>query len=245
MAISLKKLKKKHYNIFLVYIIMPGKRSAPKKSKDRKQDHRLKKLEQLVLKTIENKQINYHNLALAISSSGVVDNAFLQVKVGPDDGAAQGDTARIGNSITLLRQQYRLNFEGLTSAVEGWNQMRCIIAEPLDGNQALVLADVLQYSSYATYEDLVFASPYTTKTATNRRYKIHMDKTFTLNQYQNIAKTLKYDVRWKNGKLVEFAGPGSEQVPTNHNMSIMFISDSTAAAHPKVSYSVRSTYKDA
>ena len=216
-----------------------------KKRTDAKQNKRIKALESMVMKTIENKQINYSNVALGISSSGVVDNAFLQVRVGPDDGAAQGDTARIGNSITLLRQQYRFHFEGLTAATEGWNNMRCIIAEPLDGNQPLVLADVLLYSNYTTHADLVFASPYTTKTATNRRYKIHMDKSFVLNQYKDISRVIKFDVKWKNGKLVEFAGPGTEQIPTNHNMSIMFISDSTAAAHPSVSYSVRSTYKDA
>lgn len=224
---------------------MPLKKAFKKRSKDKKQDQRIKALESMVMKTIENKQVNYHNIDLAISSTGVVDNAFLQVKVGPDDGAAQGDTARIGNSLTLLRQQYRMNFEGLASISEGWNQIRVLICEPLDGNQPLLLSDVLQYTNYTTYQDLIFAGPYTTKTNTNRRYKIHMDKTFTLNQYKDIVKNVRFDVRWKNGKLVEFAGPGSEQIPTNHNMSIMFISDSTAASHPKVSYSVRSTYKDA
>lgn len=221
------------------------KKSGKKRSKDKKQDSRIRELEQFVYKTIENKQVNYSNSSLSISSSGVVDNAFLQVKVGPDDGAAQGDTARIGNSITLLRQQYRMCFEGLNATTEGWNQIRVLIAEPLDGNQPLVLGDLLQYTNYTTHGDLVFASPYTTKTATNRRYKIHMDKTFTLNQYKDIVKVIKYDVKWKGGKLVEFEGPGTEQIPTNHNMSILFMSDSTAAAHPKVSYSVRSTYKDA
>lgn len=222
-----------------------GMKSA--KSKDAKQDKRIKALENMVLKTLENKQVNYNN-NLSVTSSGVNDNAFLQVRVGPDDGAAQGDTARIGNTITLYRQQYRFNFIGLNPDLGGdrWNQMRCIIAEPLDGNQPLVLADLLQYPSYALYGGLVFASPYTTKTATNRRYKIHMDRSFELNATAKGAiKVIKHDVKWKNGKLVEFAGPGTEQVPTNHNMTIVFISDSGAIAHPQVEYSVRSTYKDA
>lgn len=226
---------------------MPGKRSAPKKSKDKKQDKRLKALESMVYKTLENKQINYNN-NLSITSSGVNDNSFLQVRVGPDDGAVQGDTARIGNSITLMRQQYRFNFLGLNPETLGdrWNQLRCIIAEPLDGNQPLVLSDLLQYSSYALYGGQVFASPYTTKTATNRRYRIHMDKTFELNATaKGATKVIKHDVRWRNGKVVEFAGPGTEQVPTNHNMTIVFISDSGSALHPSCAYSVRSTYKDA
>ena len=213
-----------------------------------KNTQRLKALESLVYKTIENKQVNYKNVNLNISSSGVVDNAFLLVKVGPDDGSQTGDTARIGNSITLMRQQYRLNFVGLnpdTVLNDRWNQIRCIIAEPLDGNQPLVLSDILEYSNYSLYGGLVFTSSYTTKTATNRRYKIHMDKSFELNATaKGATKVIKEDVKWKNGKEIEFAGPGTEQIPTNHNMSLLFISDSGSSLHPQVSYSVRSTYKD-
>lgn len=227
---------------------MPIKRKRlGKKRTDAKQNKRIKSLEDMVYKTLENKQVNYNN-NLNIASTGVNDNAFLQVKVGPDDGAAQGDTARIGNSITLYRQQYRFNFLGLNPDMVGdrWNQIRCIIAEPLDGNQPLVLSDLLQYSNYGIYGAMVFASPYTTKTATNRRYKIHMDRSFELNATaKGATKVIKHDVNWRKGKLVEFAGPGAEQVPTNHNMTIVFISDSGSALHPSCAYSVRSTYKDA
>jgi len=228
---------------------MPFKRKFRKKRTDAKQNKRLKSLENMVYKTLENKQVNYTNTNLNINSTGVVDNAFLQVKVGPDDGAVRGDPARIGNSITLYKQQYRFNFVGLnpdTVLNDRWNQVRCIIAEPLDGNQPLTLADVLEYDSYILYNNLVFTSSYTTKTATNRRYKIHMDKTFELNATaKGATRVIKHDVKWKKGKVVEFAGPGTEQIPTNHNMSIMFISDSGSPLHPTVSYMVRSTYKDA
>lgn len=228
---------------------MPYKRKFRKKRTDAKQNKRLKSLENMVYKTLENKQVNYTNSNLNISSTGVVDNAFLQVKVGPDDGANRGDPARIGNSITLYRQQYRFNFVGLnpdTVVNDRWNQVRCIIAEPLDGNQPLTLGDVLEYDSYILYSNLVFTSAYTTKTATNRRYKIHMDKTFELNATaKGATRVIKHDVKWKKGKVVEFAGPGTEQIPTNHNMSIMFISDSGSVLHPTCSYMVRSTYKDA
>ena len=53
------------------------------KAKDAKQDKRLKALESMVMKTIENKQINYNN-NLNLTSSGVNDNSFLQVRVGAD-----------------------------------------------------------------------------------------------------------------------------------------------------------------
>ncbi len=219
-----------------------------KKRTDAKQDKRLKSLENMVYKTLENKQINYNN-NLLITSTPIVDNQFLQVRVGPDDGQTRGDTARIGNSITLYRQQYRFSFNGLnpdTVLNDRWNQVRCIIAEPLDGNQPLILSDLLQYSNYSIYGALVFASPYTTKTNTNRRYKIHMDKSFELNATaKGATKIVKHDVKWKKGKVVEFAGPGTEQIPTNHNMTVVFISDSGSALHPAVSFAVRSTYKDA
>lgn len=229
---------------------MPSKKSGRgKRRTDAKQNKRLKTLENMVYKTLENKQVNYENTNLNISSSGVNDNAFLQVQVGPDDGANRGDPARIGNSITLYRQQYRMSFLGLnpdTLLNDRWNQVRCLIVEPLDGNQPLVISDVLQYPSYPLYGNMVFASPYTTKTNTNRRYKIHMDKTFELNATaRGATRVVKYDARWKKGKVVEFAGPGTEQIPTNHNMSILFISDSGSLPHPSVSYAVRSTYKDA
>ena len=218
-----------------------------KKRTDAKQNKRLKTLENMVYKTLENKQINYNN-NISITSSGVNDNQFLQVKVGVDDGTVRGDTARIGNSVTLYRQQYRFNFLGLNPETLGdrWNQIRCIIAEPLDGNQPLLLSDLLEYSSYALYGGQVFASPYTTKTNTNRRYKIHMDKSIELNATaKGATRVIKHDVRWKKGKVVEFAGPGTEQIPTNHSMSILFVSDSGSALHPSCAYSVRSTYKDA
>ncbi len=102
---------------------MPYKRKFRKRrSTDAKQNKRLKSLENMVYKTLENKQVNYNN-NLNLTSSGVNDNAFLQVRVGPDDGAIQGDTARIGNSITLYRQQYRFNFLGLNPDMAGdrWN----------------------------------------------------------------------------------------------------------------------------
>ena len=60
-----------------------------KKRTDAKQNKRIKSLEQMVYKTLENKQVNYNN-NLNLTSSGVNDNAFLQVKVGPDDGVQQG-----------------------------------------------------------------------------------------------------------------------------------------------------------
>lgn len=207
-----------------------------------------KENKKMINKTIENKQINYDNVDLAVSSAGVVDNSFLKVTQGAGDGDAQSSTARIGNSVTLMRQQYCFSLDGLnpdTLLHDRWNHFRIIIAEPLDGNQALTLADVLQYPVYADSGTLVFSSPYTTKTSTNRRYKIHYDRSFELNATaKGATRTIRKLVKWgKTGKVVNFDGNSAS--PTDHNMSILFISDSGTLPHPNVSYSVRSTYKDA
>lgn len=207
-----------------------------------------KQTKKLVNKTMENYQVNYHNTNLAITSGGVNDNQFLRVTQGTADGTGVPSAARKGNQITLMRQQYRFNFIGTNPDTVGndrWNQIRVIIAESTDGNQPLLLADILEFDSYTLYGGLVFSSGYTTKTSTNRNYKIHMDKSFELNATaKGATKVIKFDAKWgKTGKVVDFDGNSFD--PTNHNMSILFISDSGVIQHPFVSYSVRSTYKDA
>lgn len=221
-----------------------------KKSTDAKQNQRLKKLENMVLKTMENKQTEYLNTGLNIPSTSVRDGQFLQLTQGVADGnvtvggITQG--ARIGNSITLLRQQFNIDItqNGNVAPIDDWNRMRILIVEALDGNQPILINDVLEYSNYAVHGDLVFASPYTTKTATNRRYKVCYDKTVELNyRSKGASRVLKYIRKYKNGKVVEFND--NTAIPTNHQMTLLFISDSAAIPHPQASYSVRSTYKDA
>lgn len=66
---------------------MPYKRKFRKRrSTDAKQNKRIKSLENMVYKTIENKQVNY-NTNTNITSSGYIANSFLRVRVGPEDGA--------------------------------------------------------------------------------------------------------------------------------------------------------------
>ena len=227
---------------------MPPKgKSKGKGRKDRKQDARIKKLESLVLKTIENKQVNYHATNQSITSAGYETGSFLRTSAGAEDGNQLGDPARIGNSITLMQQKVCMNFTG--SSTDTYNQIRCLLVESLDGNAPLSLNDVLEYGSYTLYGSLVFASPYTTRTNTNRRYKVHMDKSFVLSGLPTKggvppSKVIKHNIKFKNGKVIEFEGPGSVN-PTNHRLTILIISDSVSASHPILDYATRSTYKDA
>ena len=224
------------------------RRPVARKRVDKAQNQRIRSLEKFVYKTIENKQVNYANTGgNNISTAGYVGSQFLSLDTGPEDGAALGDEARIGNSITLMSQDIRCYMT--QSTTDTYNRVRMIIVESVDGNESLAIDDVLLYGDYSTHGQLVFNSPYTTKTDTNKRYKIHMDKTFELNSYaQGASKVITHKVKYRQnkspGKVLEYDGPG-EVNANNHRLSVMWISDSAEATHPIVYYSVRSTYKDA
>lgn len=206
-----------------------------------------KQVKKMVNKTIENKQVNYVDTNRSITTASYNTGGFLSTSVGAEDGTTLGSAARIGNSITLMSQKFNFNF--IASSTDTFNQMRLLLVESMDGNQALSIGDILQYGSYALYGGLVFASPYTTKTATNRRYKIHMDKSFTISGLPSKGgvspvKIIKHTIKWKNGKVLEYDGTGAVS-PNNHRISLIVISDSASATHPSMSYSARATYKDA
>lgn len=219
-----------------------AKRSFAKKSVDKKQSSRIKKLESFVYKTLENKQINYSQ-SLNVSSAGTATYPFISLRQGTGDGSAYPSDARIGNSITLMSQRLDMNLVGETAQ---WNQIRVILAESVDGNTSLALSDILEYSNYAIEGDLVFVSPYTTKTSTNKRYKIHLDRLFELHGTGDAGKAtaqIHKVVSYKGGKVVNFDDNGVE--PTNHKLQLFCISDSASISHPTVKYNMRSTYKDA
>lgn len=220
---------------------MPPKKGYKKRKvrKDKKQDQRLKKLESMLYKTVENKQVDYIQ-DLSISTAGTATYPLLRVSQGVEDGDQVGDNARIGNNITLMKEMCDMNFIGEGG---GFNQIRVLIVESTDGATNLAISDVLKYSSFALHGDRVFVSPYTTKTSTNRRYKVHMDKVFELNVNKN-TKQIHFRKSYKNGKVIEFNDNVSSN-PTSRQQHIFIISDSAVAPHPTCKYAWRSTYKDA
>lgn len=206
-----------------------------------------KQTKKMVNKTIETKQVNYQQNATTLTTGGFAGGSFMQLSTGAEDGTALGSAARVGNTVTLLRQQVCINLAG--SSTDTYNQFRVIIVESMEGNQPIALTDVLEYGSYTLYGETVFCSPYTTKTSTNKRYKIHYDKTFELSALPTkggkATKTIKHTIKYgKTGKLLDYAGAGSLN-PNNHRMTILMISDSVSASHPEFHYAVRSSYKDA
>ncbi len=224
------------------------KPNASSKAKANKALKEVKQLKKLVNKTIENKQVNYSITSTSISSSGYATRNFLQLATGAEDGNNYGDSARVGNSITLMNQHFGFNIVG--SSTDTFNQIRVLLVESTEGSQDISINDVLRYGNYSTFGDNVFSSPYTTKSDTNKRYKVHMDKCFVLSGLATKGgcppcKVIRHTIRYgKNGKVVSYAG-SSASLPTNHKINLLIISDSVSATHPTMSYNVRSTYKDA
>lgn len=180
---------------------------------------------------------------MSISSSGTATYPFISLAQGTGDGDAYPSNARIGNSITLMSQRFDANLIGETAT---FNQIRVILAESVDGNTSLALSDILEYSNYLLNGDLVFVSPYTTKTSTNKRYKIHMDRLVELHGTGDAGKAtaqMHKVIRYKGGKVVKFNDNATESV--NHKLQLFCISDSAAVGHPTMKYNMRSTYKDA
>jgi len=201
-----------------------------------------KRTAKIVRKTIERKQCNYSQ-SLSISSSGTATYPFITLTQGTEDGEGYNPSARIGNKVTLLSQKFDMNIVGENST---FNQVRVLIVESVDGSTSLALTDVLQYANYSLHGDLIFVSPYTTKTGTNKRYKIHMDKTFELNGTMNggrITKQIHHKVKFgKTGKVINFNGNAGN--PVDHKMHLFCISDSTVVNHPSIKYNCRSSFID-
>lgn len=223
-------------------------RRYQKKNKASKALAIAKQNKKFINKTIENKQVNYAQLPIQVSSGGFASAGFFGVLQGAGDGTDSGSSnARVGNSVTLMRTLLKFNFDVASpqATSEQYNKIRLIVVASADGSQTLGIADVLRYSNYTTDGDLVFASPYTTKTTTNKRYDILMDKVFELNYGHKASRQITLKKRYgKTGKVIAWNG-NSSSAPTDFKISVICISDSLAANHPVMSFACRHTYKDA
>jgi len=235
---------------------MPSKKKfkgkSQKKKVDSKQNSRIKVLEDFIFKTVENKQTEVVSTNNNASTTPTYYYNFAAVTTqGTQDTANQNAgtlAARIGNTITMMNEKISLVFTppptgGIT---ETYNRIRVLLVQPLDGNQNLVLSDILKYHNYALHGDMVFGSPYTTKSATNSRYKIRFDKTFELayNGGNNNTKIIKHTIKHgKSGRVISF-NDGAQQ-PVDYSLNLIVISDSGAVGHPQWNFSYRGTYKDA
>lgn len=221
------------------------------KSRVAKVEKKVNELKKFVDMTIENKQINLEQASIPITDLVVYRRGFFGIQPGAQDGNAFNATARIGNSITLLHQRFVFECARNGNSMNRLPQrVRILLVESKEGNQDLSLEDVLHY-----YQDQAgaasggnietYTTKYTTRTDTNKLYKIHMDRTLYLNQYDRPIQKFKCNIKYgKIGKVVEFNDNAS--APTNHRLSLMMVSDAQQSAdYPDLTYSVRTTYKDA
>lgn len=211
------------------------------KNKNAQQDQRIKQLESLVLKTVERKNVDYQE-TFNVSTTPSTNANFM----GGEQGVGNAD--RIGNQITLMSQTLRWNLS-IPSGGDNFNQVRILIVESTEGSVNLALSDVLQYNDYSIYGEQIFSSPYTLKTSTNKRYKVHFDRVYELNQNASRAMTdmakVYYGSKKSPGKVVNYDIALGTDYPTDHSLRIFAISDSGSSIHPQLAYNVRSTYRDA
>lgn len=218
------------------------------KTRDGKQDQRIKALEQTVFQSMERKSKTWMDGTWNVSETGQVINNSNSTSLQLAKGTGADNI--IGNKINLLSQTIRFNLHSPDPIADQWNKFRMLVVEPREGTESLALTDVLQYmtntsSSPPISAEMAMCSPYTTKTSSDKRYKVHYDRVFEINA-NNHSYTGKIKIKYgKNGKVVNFPSVGGAQNPTDHNLHIMCFSDSSATPHLGVALNIRSNYYDA
>lgn len=203
----------------------------------------VKVIKKLVNSTIENKQVNLlqvpifvSNAAYDANASGVLIQPYLSQGVS-DGTTTAASAARLGNSVTLMRTQIKFNFD-VAATSEAYNKFRLIVCESSEGAQAIALGDMLHDAGQP------MSSQYTTKSSTNKRYDIRYDRIFEVNRSKNGSKQITVNIRYgKAGRVINY--DGTSAAPTDYQLSILCISDSTVAPHPTMEYTLRHVYKDA
>jgi hypothetical protein len=201
--------------------------------KDVTQDRRIKKLENIVYPSIDWKTKDVKAVSANISNAGYENYPMFSLERGENQNQRSGDT------VNLKYQTLHLSLtRGDTS-----NIIRVLLVRTPSSTYA-GLSDVLEYHNFSTDGDLVFSSPLQVQqTNAEQKYHVMYDKVFQLkNDMSTIATKIKIKMP-KAGRKCEFVGD-SNTAPNNYNLSLLMISDSTAAPHPRASYVLRQKYID-
>jgi hypothetical protein len=203
------------------------------KTKNQKQDRRIAKLENIVLKGMERKARDINAFSAQIPSTGYGNYPLFQVEQG------QGHNQRNGDKVTLMSHNVSMTIAGQDTT----NSIRVLFVVN-KSTTAIDIADVLEYGSYTTHGDLVFSSPYKRRASTaETTYEVLSDKVYHIRSDQRLLTDKFRLVPRKNGLQCQFNSTGSV-MPENYQLQILAISDSTAAGHPVLAYTVRSYYID-
>lgn len=207
---------------------------------------RIKRVENLVNKTIENKHVDYQATTVngdqIYAASPVGKLAFFR-----QDGTGPGEDERIGDKVTLMSQRFMMN---LLKGGMGDKQVRVLIVENIgyDAATDLQLTDVLEYGSWATDSNTVFTSPYKIGADATKRYRVLYDKVFHLHDQRPFVKidfTKRYGTKTNPGKVLNFELDTAD-FPNNHRINAFAISDYVTGTHPPtITMLCRNRYKDA
>ena len=205
------------------------------KTKNQKQDTRIKNLENLVYPSLEWKSKDIISTAQAITTAGYENYPMFQLAKGDSNSQREGD------KVSLRYGTFHLTLK--KSTADGSNMFRVLMVATPSATHA-GLSDVLEYHNYATHGDLVFSSPYQVKATNNEQtYKKLFDKCYEIGADQDkIVDKIKIKLP-KRGVNCEFVGDTSVS-PNNYNLSLLVISDSSAAPHPNIAYAMRWKYLD-
>ncbi len=205
-----------------------------------------KTTKKFVDKTIENKQVAFQRVPIFVDTGGyssnnpggTADPVQPSMRIGSEDGIlTTGSSSRVGNSITLMRTLIKFCFD-VSATSETYNKWRLFIVESTEGAEELELSDILQFPLQP------MSSMYTTKSLTNKRYKILLDKRFEVNRNNNGARFMTFKHHYgKNGRVINYNG--ANEIPVDYKLTIIAVSDSTVAPHPQMQYTLRHSYKDA
>lgn len=204
------------------------------KTKNARQDQRIKHLEKMLLPAVEIKTNDVYAQNAPVSDSGYVNQPMMQIGQGTDGGATG---QRVGDKVTLLSHNITMKL----NSSDDTNVMR-ILWVYTESTDTLALSDVLQYSSTGEY---ALVSPYKLRSTNNNiKYKVMFDKVYKFDASTAvIVDKYKLLPGGKYGKQVEFNATGRIQ-PEQYKLHIIAVSDSGAISHPSISYVCRTKYYD-
>lgn len=237
------------------YKIVKGKGLVPVQSRkmvvrrrkpSMKMSQRIKRVENIIRKTIEKKHTDW--LATAVDGDSVTNTApvnkaaFFRII---DTGA--GESKRVGNKVNLLSQRFQCN---LVKGGAGDKIVRVLIVNNpnYESSATISPSEVLQYYDWATDGFQIFTSPYRIGVDASKRYQVLYDKVFSLTDdrpYVKIDFMKKYGTRKNPGKVCDFELDTSD-FPTNHRVSMFALTDHTGTTNaPRITMFARNKYIDA
>ena len=210
-----------------------NKRVKKAKSKFGRLKQKVDKLSNRIPK-LEMNVCDINAYSTAVSSTAGANHPMIQI--------AQGETSaqRTGDQVCLRSCQLNMTIVRGDST----NILRImLVATPSTSN--LVLSDVLQYANLTSNGMLPFSSPYKTQpTTAEKTYKVLFDKVYNVGTDVDTIVDKNLIQFGKKGKMLNF-NSASSVAPENYNVSLLYISDSSASGHPTISYNFRTKFQDA